>query len=262
MSDWLHHLPVPLMAVVIFGFAYLHAGVVFAAVRVIATEERTKSFKSISPGMLPVNSIIFGLFVAVAAAQVWNDVDRASAAVTREASALRSTVLLSAGLPEEQQTRLRGLLRDYLQQATAVEWPDMARRAVSLRTSPPALDGALQFVASLTPQGAGQQTAQREIVDALQIALDARRQRIIASHAEVDPIKWLCIYLQATCALFVIGLIHCDNRLAAGIAMGLFATSVAAAVLLITAHDRPFAGYVSVSPEPLLQVMPDAQASR
>jgi hypothetical protein len=44
--------------------------------------------------------------------------------------------------------------------------------------------------------------------------------------------------------------------------MGLFATGVAASVLLIAAHDRPFIGQLSVSPEPLLQVMPDGtQAS-
>ena len=60
----------------------------------------------------------------------------------------------------------------------------------------------------------------------------------------------------------MIGLVHCDNRLAASIAMGLFATGVAASVLLIAAHDRPFTGQVSVSPEPLMQIMPDEPAKR
>jgi hypothetical protein len=253
---------VPWMAVVVFGFTYLLAAAIFAMVARLATEERAKSFKSISPGMLPVLGIIFGLFVAFTAAQVWNDSDRASSTVTREASALRAAVLLAAGLPEEQQARLRGLLREYVQHATTVEWPQMARQAASLRTAPPALAGALQFVASLNPQGAGQQTAHREIVAALQTALDARRQRIIVSLAEVNPVKWWCLYLQAACALLVIGLVHCDNRLAAGIAMGLFATGVAASVLLIAAHDRPFTGQISVSSAPLLQIMPDEAASR
>jgi len=43
--------------------------------------------------------------------------------------------------------------------------------------------------------------------------------------------------------------------------MGLFATGVAA-VLLIAAHDRPFTGQISISPEPLLQIMPDEPANR
>jgi hypothetical protein len=45
-------------------------------------------------------------------------------------------------------------------------------------------------------------------------------------------------------------------------AMGLCATGVAAAVLLIAAHDRPFNGQISVTPELLLQIMPDAPTDR
>ena len=77
-------------------------------------------------------------------------------------------------------------------------------------------------------------------------ALDARRQRIIVSLAEVNPVKWWCLYLQALCELLVIGFVHCDNRLGSAIAMGLFATGVATSVLLIAAHDRPFTGRISV----------------
>jgi len=262
MSDWLHNLPVPLMALAIFGLTYLLAAAVFAVVTVLATGERAKSFKAISPGMLPVLGIIFGLFVAFTAAQVWSDNDRAAAAVSREASALRAVTLLGAGLPAEQEGRLRDLVRSYVEQAVAVEWPMMARQTASLRASPAPLAEALQLVVSMIPQGAGQQTAQREIIAALGTALDARRQRIIISQAEVNPVKWWCLYLQAICELLVIALVHCDNRLGSAIALGLFATGVAASVLLIAAHDRPFTGQISVGPEPLLQIMPGAPPGR
>jgi hypothetical protein len=39
--------------------------------------------------------------------------------------------------------------------------------------------------------------------------------------------------------------------------MGLVATGVATSALLNAAHDRPFAGQVSIRPEPLLQIMPE-----
>ena len=262
MSDWLHNLPVPVMALCIFAFTYLLAIIIFVAVSALATEERAKTFQAISPGMLSVLGIIFGLFVAFTAAQVWSDSDRASATVSREASALRATVLLAAGLPPEQQDRVRDLVRGYIEHAAKVEWPMMAGHTASLRPAPPALTEALQVVVSLTPQGAGQQTVQREIISTLGIALDARRQRIIISQAEVNPVKWWSLYLQAICEFVVIGLVHCGNRVASAIAMALFATGVAAAVLLIAAHDRPFTGRISVGPEPLLQIMPDASTGR
>ena len=262
MSDWIHNLPVPSMALVIFGFTYLLAAGIFAVVSALATEGRAQSFKVISPGMLPVLGIIFGLFVAFTAAQVWGDSDRAGAAVSREASALRSTVLLAAGLPPEQETRLRSLVRDYVGQALAVEWPMMAHQEASLKVTPPALAEALQLVVTMTPQGRAQETMQREILAALEQALDARRQRIIVSLAAVNPVKWWCLYLQALCELLVIGFVHCDNRLGSAVAMALFATGVATSVLLIAAHDRPFTGQISITPEPLRQIMPETPAGR
>jgi hypothetical protein len=115
---------------------------------------------------------------------------------------------------------------------------------------------------ALTPSSQGQQTAQREITTALENALDARRQRIIISQSQVNWVKWLCLGLQAVCALLAIAMVHSDNRLASAITMGLFAIGVAASFLLILAHDRPFIGELSVSPNPLLQVMPELESGQ
>jgi hypothetical protein len=248
------------MALVIFAFTYLVAIAIFAIVTMLASGERASSFKVISPGLLPVLGVLFGLFVAFTAAQVWSDNDRAGAAVSREASALRSVVLLAAGLPAGQEARLRGLVRRYIEQAVSVEWPMMADQTASLKPAAPVLVEALQSVVSMTPQGGGQQTVQRELIAAFESALDARRQRIIISLSEVNKVKWGCLYLQAICVLVALACIHCGNRLASGIAMGLFATGVATSVLLIAAHDRPFTGQISIKPAPLLQVMPEKEA--
>jgi len=137
------------------------------------------------------------------------------------------------------------------------EWPMMAQGTATLRFTPPLLAEALQLTLALTPNSEGQKTAQREIATALETAFDARRQRIIISQSHVNLVKWLCLFMQAAAALFAIAMIHCDNRIAAAITVGLFATGVAASVLLIAAHDRPFTGEISVGPGPLLQVMPD-----
>jgi hypothetical protein len=65
------------------------------------------------------------------------------------------------------------------------------------------------------------------------------------------------MFAQAVCALVTIALIHSDNRAAAAIAMGSFATGVAVSGLLIASHDRPFSGEIRVQPDVLLQVRPD-----
>ena len=47
------------------------------------------------------DDIIFGLFVAFTAAQVWTDNEKARTEIDREASALRSVVILATSFPRE-----------------------------------------------------------------------------------------------------------------------------------------------------------------
>ena len=82
MSDWFHGLPVPWMALVVFGFTYALAGMIYLVIARLAAAGLGKTFKSVSVGMLPVLGIIFGLFVAFIAAQIWGDNERATAAVS------------------------------------------------------------------------------------------------------------------------------------------------------------------------------------
>jgi Protein of unknown function (DUF4239) len=257
MSEWLHNLPVAWMTLVVFGFTYLAAAAIYALVTVLAVGERARSFKIVSPGMLPPMGIIFGLFVAFTAAQVWNDNERANAAVNREASALRAVVILAVSFPGEPEARLRNLIRRYIDDAATREWPMMGRHAATLAPVPRLLVEALQLTLALTPDSEGQRIAQREIAAALENVFDARRQRIIISQTQVNFVKWLCLFVQAVCALLAIAMVHSDNRLASIITLGIFATGVAASVLLIVSHDRPFTGDISVGPDPLLQVMPE-----
>ena len=133
----------------------------------------------------------------------------------------------------------------------------MAYRIATLEIVPRNLVEALQLMLTLTPSNQGQKIAQREMVVALESALDARRQRILISHSSVGFVKWACLVIQAICVLIAIAL-AADKRSAAIIAMGLFATGAAACLLLIGAYDRPFVGQLGVRPDPLLQVVPAA----
>ena len=76
------------------------------------------------------------------------------------------------------------------------------------------------------------------------------------SQSAVNWVKWLALLAQAACTLTTIAMVHCDNRVSAALALGLFSTAVAVCILVITAHDRPFAGELAVRPTALLQVLP------
>src|SRR5262249_55328265 len=239
MSDWLHGLPVLWMAILVFGFTYLITAGIYAVITVFAAGERARSFKAISPGLLPPLGIIFGLFVVFTAAQVWTDNEKAKAEIDREASALRSAAILATSFPREYQVQLRELIRRYVADVVAQEWPMMAQGTANLRAIPGVLAEALQATLALNPSSEGQKTAQRDIATALETALDARRQRIIISESKVNLLKWVMSVhaggLRSSC--------HCHGPLRQPACLyycngNLRATGVAASILLILAHDR------------------------
>jgi hypothetical protein len=258
VSDWLLNLPVLWMGAFILGAIYVFTAGLYLLITALAVGERARAFKGISPGVLPPLAIIFALLVGFLAAQVWNDADRASTAVNREASALRAAVLLAAAFPGEPEARLRELIRSYIQDAVTQEWPAMARRNATLAIAPARLGEALRLALSLTPRCEGQVAAQREMLGSLQNALEARRQRIILSRSSINWVKWTVLLVQAGLTLVTIAMVHSDNRAANRILMAIFATGVGVAIVLIASHSRPFTGEISVRPAVLLQVMPEA----
>lgn len=260
MDDWLLNLPVPWIGVLILGTVYLVTAAIDLTVARLAVGDRGRAFKAISPGILPPLATIFALLVGFLAAQDWSQNERASSTVNREASALRAVVLLAAAFPGEPETRLRQLIHDYIQEAVDHEWPAMARQDATLSIAPPKLAAALRLVLSLTPQGVGQAAAHREMVASLESALDARRQRIILSRSSLDWVKWTVLLVQAGLTLLAIAMVHSDNRTANRIILGVFATAVSVAILLVVSHSRPFTGDFAVTPAVLLQVMPEAGA--
>lgn len=258
MGDWIHGLPLGWMGLVVFGGTALVTAVIYWIIMRLATGDRARSFKAVSPGLLSPLGVMFGLLVAFIAAQVWGDIERANTSVNREASALRAVVLLSRVFPADVQVRVRALISQHIQEVQAVEWPAMAHQRVTLAMIPPSVGQLLELTLTLPVAGEGQVAAQREIVANLDNALDARRQRILVSRAQVNWVKWFVLLAEAACTLTCIAVVHSDNRAAARIALGLFGTAIAVGIFLLVAHDRPFTGQLSVSPTPLVNIRPDS----
>ena len=92
-------------------------------------------------------------------------------------------------------------MRLHIQDAVTEEWPAMSRRAATLTIIPPRLAEGLKLVLALDPHGDGQSAAQRELVAAVETALDARRQRIILSEWSINWVKWAVLLVQAALTL-------------------------------------------------------------
>ena len=220
MLDWLHGLPLAWLVVVVFGVTYLVAAAISWVVLRLAVGENARTFKALSPGLLPPLGVVFGLLVGFLAVQVWNDHGQAQTAVNREASALRSVVLLGGSFPTAQQDRMRALVRRHIEETVNDEWPAMASQHATLTAVPASLAEALHLALVLSPHSEGQKVAQREMVVALEAALDARRERIIVSESRVNWAKWMGVVLLAALTLLAIAVVHSERRGTTAIANG------------------------------------------
>jgi hypothetical protein len=251
MLEWLFHLPVVWMALAIFAGTYLIAAAVYWGTTTLGFKG-----KVVEPALLSPLGVVFGLLVVFTASQVWGDLDRAGNAVASEASALRTVVLLADDLPKNEAAILRTLVRRHIERAVREEWPAMEQGRATLATPPAELSEALQKTLTFPAPDDAQKVVQKEIVSALNSALEARRERIVISHSNVNAVKWIGLLVTGLCVLIATALTHLDNRRNCAIALALFATGMAVSLLMIASHSRPFTGEISIDPDLLRQVAP------
>src|SRR5262245_45904323 len=106
----------------------------------------------------------------------------------------------------------------------------MARQQANLQSIAVGLVEALNAVLSFEPVQANQKVAQERAVVAIEHALDARRNRVRLSQAEIAPIQWVVIGVLAVLILITLAMVHIQNRLAMAITMFIFSTAIAVCV--------------------------------
>ena len=256
MPDWLYHLPVIWMSVVVIAGTALVAALVYGVAMAFAAHGRAPMLKAVSPVMLTPLAVLFGLIVAFLCSQVWGDAQRANATVAREASALRTVILLAANFPGDAETRIRALVRRHIRDAVDKEWPAMARQEATLATPSAEAAEIPEMTLIVRAQNEAGAVVQREMLLAFQAANDARRERIVISQSSINWIKWTAVFVLAILILFTIAFVHIDNRGTVAVAMTIFSVGAATCIVLIAAHNRPFTGEIRVGPDLLLQIMP------
>lgn len=255
---WIEAQSTPVIALFVFSFCYVLAGTIFCLAATLSRRAVAQDLKAVAPATLTPLGIILGLLIAFLASRVWTNLDRAGEYVGQEAGALRETVLLADSLPPEVRTSVRQAIQRHLHFVEHEEWPAMASRRATLESIAVGLAEAMTALLSFTPAQPNQQLAQERALVAIEHALEARRNRVRLSQAEIAPIQWAVIIVLATLILLTIAMMHIDNRLAMAITLFIFSTAVAICLVLLMVYDRPFgAGGSTVPPTVLRAVAPD-----
>lgn len=255
---WIETQPTFVIGVLVFGFCYLLTTVILCVASMLSRRAVARRLQTIAPTTLTPLGVIMGLLIAFLAARVWTNLDHANQYVGQEAGALREAILLTDSLPADVRTGVRQAIQRHLDFVESEEWPAMASGRATLESIAVGLAEAMSALLSFSPVQANQKLAQQRALVAIEQALEARRNRVLLSQAEIAPIQWAVILVLATLILVTIALVHIDRRLAMGVTLFTFSTAIAICLVLLAVYDRPFgAGGFTVRPTVLRAVVPN-----
>jgi hypothetical protein len=249
MILWIESQPIIVITLLVFGFCYALTLAIAGVALVLSRRPIAKQLKGVSPVTLTPLAVILALLIAFLASRVWSNVDRASEYVGRESSSLREALLLADALPADVRRNVRAAVKRHLQFVISEDWPAMAKVQASLQNRPVGLTDAITALLSFSTTQPTEQLAQRRALAAFEAAFESRQRRIQLSYLEIAPIQWTVILVLTVLILITIAMIHIDNRAAMAATMAIFSSAVAVCVVLLMAHDRPFAsGGVTMQP--------------
>jgi hypothetical protein len=255
---WIEAQSTLVISVLVLSTSYMLTAAIYCSAVILSRRAVAKDFKAVAPVTLTPLGVILGLLIVFLSSRVWTNLDRAGEYVGQEAGALREAVLLADSLPPEVTMRVRQAIQKHIHLLESEEWPAMARRQASLQSIAAGLVEALTAVLSFAPVQTNQQVAQQRAVVAIEHALEARRNRVRLSQAEIAPVQWAVIIVLAVLMLVTLAMVHIESRLAMGITMFIFSSAIAVCMVLLMVYDRPFgAGGFVVQPTVLRDIMPD-----
>ena len=254
---WIETQWTTVIALVVFGACYMLTAAIFCLAAILSRRAIAKDLKGVAPVLTPL-CIILGLLIGFLAARVWANLDRANQFVGQEAGALRETILLTDALPSDVRTGVRQAVKKHIDFIESKEWPAMASGSANLHSVAVGLAEAMTALLSFTPVQSNQQLAQQRALAAIEQALEARRNRVLLSEAEIAPLQWIVIIGLAVLILVTLAMVLIQERLAMAIAMFIYSTGIAVCLVLLMSYDRPFGtgGFV-VQPTVLRDILPD-----
>jgi len=237
---WIESQSPETIALITFGLSYASAAVMFAFSRAVASHRFATALKATTPVMLTPLAVLIGLLIAFVASRIWGNYDRAEALVRDEARAIQAALTLGERLPPRIATEMRSAIQHYLQFAIDEDWPAMLQGRAKMRATIPGLTDATSTILSFAPTDASQQLTQQRTLNALEQAIDARRNRILLSNAFVAPIQWIAIIVLAVLLLLIVAMVHIEQPLAKAMGLFILSTAIAVCTMLLLVNDRPF----------------------
>lgn len=199
-------------------------------------------------------SLLFGLFAAFLANDIWVRNQTARQAVIDEGDAIRNLARLSEGQIEQHTTVLRAALADYAKVVIEQDWPMMAQGKRSLNLLAKVRTISNLLVSGPVGKDAGP-VVQAKMLDAFLQMREKRQVRVILAENRSFTIKWHAMILFGILTQIAIAIAHLDRPKSMLLAQIVFGLALSTCLSILLMNEFPFSPLNPVSSEPLRTAM-------
>lgn len=204
--------------------------------------------------IIGVLGAIYGVLLAFVVVTVWEQFEGAKIAVSNEANQLSDLTRITRGFsPPVPDEALKGI-QDYAQIVIQEEWPTMSEGKMSLQAQS-AADRLWEIIRDIEPKTNRENALYDEALERLSRLSDARNARLHACKQAIPTVVWIVMWSGGIITIvftYFFGVESIRSQVLMTIALS---GEIALILFLVITLDNPFKGTVSVSPEPLQNVL-------
>jgi hypothetical protein len=259
---FLYNWPSWLMGLAIVSATVAAALAGYALFRRLAPVDLLPEQRAMAITMVSVITTINSLLVAFSAISVWDAYNSAERTVDAEATAAGELSRDLAAFGDPVADAASGALRAYLDGVVRYEWPKMQQRASADAQAAARFDRLFDMANRIEPRSERQRVLLGEVLARVNEMAKHREQRLLTLDVAMPATLWGVVVL-ASVVSFLLLYILPGTRFHIALVTS-WALTLGLAFFFVLAVDRPFAGEVSVKPEPLRVIVAamDAQAER
>ena len=253
MPIWLYEIRPIYTAVVLVVFieAVSLVGLVLARRFVLPRLHYADGANDAVSGTVQAIGVFYGITVGLIAIGVWTTYSNASELVSREAMSIGALYRDVSGYPQPLRGQLQVKVRDYTVFVINRAWPAQKMgQNQRLEESTKMMDDLQTMLYTFEPSTPGQNALHIETISAFNKLIEARNLRKDAVGSGLSSQMWAVIWIGAIISISVAYFFRIPDLKLHMILVALIAGFLAMVLFLIIINDKPFFGYVSVSPEP------------
>lgn len=202
-------------------------------------------------GTVQAIGVFYGITVGLIAIGVWTTHSNAGELVSKEAMSVGALYRDVSGYPQPLRTELQSKLREYTVYVINRAWPaQQIGQSQRLNEGTTIMDEFQAKLYAFEPNTPGQTALHGETLKAFNTLIEYRNLRIDAVDGGLSPEMWAVIWIGALISISVAYFFRIPDLKLHMILVALIAGFLSMVLFLIVVNDKPFYGYVTVSPDP------------